>query len=111
MTAPARRHRAGMAPSMVFLATIPSAASGVRRVRISVPLIDCLVDGVRYFRPETLPPPEGQDLRALTRPTVGKMLGPDARPGRRSARCSARTPGRLHHRGAGRATPVMTIPR
>jgi hypothetical protein len=26
-----------------------------RQLRISVPLIECLVDDVRYFRPDTLP--------------------------------------------------------
>ena len=61
-----------MAPSMVSLVTVPSAASGVKRVRISVPLIECLVDGVRYFRPGDLPPPEGDELRRMSRPRITK---------------------------------------
>jgi hypothetical protein len=61
-----------MIPSMVSLVTVPSAASGVRRVRISVPLIDCLIDGVRYFRPGDLPPPEGEELRPMSRPRITK---------------------------------------
>ena len=64
-----------MAPHMVLLVAIPSAASGVRRVRISVPLIDCLIDGVRYFRPDTLPPPAGDELRPMSRPKIDKVLG------------------------------------
>ena len=64
-----------MAPSMVSLVTVPSAASGVKRVRISVPLVECLVDGVRYFRPGDLPPPEGEELRPMSRPKVDKVLG------------------------------------
>jgi hypothetical protein len=64
-----------MIPSMVSLVTVPSAASGVRRVRISVPLIDCLIDGVRYFRPDTLPPPAGDELRPMSRPKIDKVLG------------------------------------
>ena len=61
-----------MAPSMVSLVTVPSAASGVKRVRISVPLVECLVDGVRYFRPGDLPPPEGEELRPMSRPRITK---------------------------------------
>ena len=58
--------------SMVALVTIPSAASGVRRVRISVPLVECLVDNVRYWRPGDLPPPAGEELRPLSRPRITK---------------------------------------
>ena len=61
-----------MAPSMVSLVTVPSAASGVKRVRISVPLVECLVDGVRYFRPGDLPAPEGEELRPMSRPRITK---------------------------------------
>ena len=61
-----------MAPSMVSLVTVPSAASGVKRVRISVPLVECLVDDVRYFLPDTLPPPAGEELRPMSRPRITK---------------------------------------
>jgi hypothetical protein len=61
-----------MAKSMVSLVTVPSAASGVKRVRISVPLVECLVDGVRYFRPGDLPAPEGEELRSMSRPRITK---------------------------------------
>jgi len=37
-------------------------------IAISVPLIECLVDNVRYFRSDTLPPPQGEELRPLYRP-------------------------------------------
>jgi hypothetical protein len=39
-------------------------------VRVSVPLVECLIDGVRYFRPDTLPPPAGDELRPLSRPRL-----------------------------------------
>ena len=61
-----------MAPSMVSLVTVPSAASGVKRVRISVPLVGCLIDGVRYFRPDDLPAPAGEELRPMSRPRITK---------------------------------------
>jgi hypothetical protein len=61
-----------MIPSMVSLVTVPSAASGVKRVRISVPLVPGLIDGVRYFRPGDLPPPEGEELRPMSRPRITK---------------------------------------
>jgi hypothetical protein len=70
-----------MAPSMVSLVTVPSGPSGTRRVRISLPLIECLVDNARYWMPDTLPPLAGQDLRGLSRPKVDKILGPDGRQG------------------------------
>jgi len=54
--------------SMTFLATVSSGPSGTRKVRISLPLVPDLVDGRRYFLPADLPPPEGQDLRGLSRP-------------------------------------------
>ena len=61
-----------MIPSMVAMVSIPSAASGVRRVRISVPRIDCLLDNVRYFLPQDLPPPAGEELRPMSRPRITK---------------------------------------
>jgi hypothetical protein len=57
----------------------------VRHLRISVPLVECLVDGVRYFRPDDLPPPAGEELRPLFRPRLACAADP------RSAR---KTPGR-----------------
>jgi hypothetical protein len=62
--------------SMIALVTIPSAASGVRRVRISVPRVDCLLDGQRYFLPGELPAPEGVDLRPMARPKIGRAARP-----------------------------------
>jgi len=49
--------------TMTFLASVPSGPSGTRKVRISLPLVPFLLDGRRYFRPDELPPAEGQDLR------------------------------------------------
>ena len=58
--------------SMVAMVSIPSAASGVRYVRISVPLVECLLDGRKYFRPNDLPPPAGEELRPMSRPRITK---------------------------------------
>jgi hypothetical protein len=57
--------------SMICLLMVPSGPSGVRQVRISVPRIDCLLDGQRYWLPDTLPPPAGEELRPLHRPRIG----------------------------------------
>jgi hypothetical protein len=32
-----------------------------------VPLIECLIDGVRYFRPDDLPPASAEELRPMLR--------------------------------------------
>ena len=48
-------------------------------VRISVPLVECLVDDVRYFRPDTLPPPAGDDLRLMSSPRITKAPRAQAR--------------------------------
>ena len=61
-----------MIPSMVAMVTIPSAASGVRQVRISVPRIDCLLDNRRYFLPGDLPAPAGEGFRPMSRPRITK---------------------------------------
>ena len=70
---------------MTMMLPVPSGPSGVRRIRISLPLIPDLVDNARYFLPDTLPPPEGQDLRGLSRPKVEKVLGKPDKPPRRGA--------------------------
>ena len=75
-----------MDASMVFLATVASE-SGVRRRRISLPLIPDLVDGRKYFLPGDLPPAAGEELRAMCRPKPGQILA--ARPDK-----SDRPPGR-----------------
>ena len=41
-----------------------------------MPLIPHLVDQVRYYLPDDVPPPEGQDLRAMARPKIGKFVRP-----------------------------------
>ena len=61
-----------MIPSMIAMVTIPSAASGVRKVRISVPRIECLLDNQRYFLPGDLPPAAGEELRPMSRPRITK---------------------------------------
>jgi hypothetical protein len=60
----------------------------IRRLRISVPLVECLIDGQRYFLPDTLPPPTGDDLRPLCRPRLGHQ--PGSTPRTSSSRAAAR---------------------
>jgi hypothetical protein len=86
----ARTTVAGMSASMVALVTIPSE-NGARRRRISLALIPCLVDNHRYFLPGDLPPAAGEELRAMARPKLGKVLA--ARP----VRSADRPPGRPRH--------------
>ena len=39
-----------------------------------MPRVDCLLDGVRYFLPDDLPAPEGEDLRPQRRPRLDVMV-------------------------------------
>jgi hypothetical protein len=73
---------------MVFLCTIASEG-GVRRRRISLPLIPDLVDNLKYFLPGDLPEARGEELRAMGRPKAGKVLA--ARP----VKSADRSPGSL----------------
>lgn len=59
--------------------SVPSGPNGFRKVRISVPRIDCLLDNSRYYLPGDQPPLDEQDRRGISRPQVG-ALGPAARP-------------------------------
>jgi hypothetical protein len=77
-----RRDHVAPMQHMVFLAPHHSA-SQVRQLRISLPLIECLVDGVRYFRPDDLPAPTGDELRPWLRPRITR--GPSMRSMVRSA--------------------------
>ena len=54
-----------MQPHMIL-----TTAGSVRRLRISLPLIADLVDGRKYFLPDTLPAPAGEELRPVLRPKI-----------------------------------------
>ncbi len=43
-----------------------TSGAQVRHLRISVPLVACLLDGQKYFSPDT--PAAGEELRPLFRP-------------------------------------------
>jgi len=63
---------------MVCLLPFLTANCQVRRLRISLPLVEGLVDGKRYFRPDDLAEPAGLDLRSAFRPRfAGKPPTPD----------------------------------
>ena len=80
-----------MPPHMVFLFPFLTTNCQVRHLRITVPLVECLIDGVRYFRPGDLPPPSGDELRPLFRPRLTR--GADQRTGTpRSPRLAAMCP-------------------
>ena len=59
--------------TMIVLVSVPSAASDFRRLRISVPLVECLLDGRKYFLPDELPPLAGTDLRSIRAPRLDKI--------------------------------------
>ena len=56
---------------MILLVVVPSE-SGTKRVRISLPLVPSLIDNVRYWMPDTLPPPAGEEHRPMSRPRITK---------------------------------------
>ena len=69
-----------MLPHMVSIVPHLTTNCRVRQLRISVPMIERLIDGVGYFRPDNLPPPAGEELRPLFRPRL--TPAPDHRPPR-----------------------------
>jgi len=60
-----------MAQSMILLVVVPSE-SGAKRVRISLPFVECLLDHQSYFLPGELPAPAGEELRPMSRPRITK---------------------------------------
>jgi hypothetical protein len=48
-------------------------------LRISLPLIECLIDNERYYLPDTLAPPACEQLRPMLRQRIGQVSSP-ARP-------------------------------
>ena len=59
-----------MVPHMICVLPFLTTACQVRRLRISVPLAECLVDGQKYFLPDDLQPAAGEELRSLFRPRL-----------------------------------------
>jgi hypothetical protein len=59
-----------MHPHMVRIHPFLNSNARVRYLRVSLPLVACLVDGRCDFLPDDLPPPAGQDLRAFNRPRI-----------------------------------------
>ena len=55
---------------MVFVCPFLTTAAQVRRLRISLPLIEPLLDGRKYFLPDDLPPASGEELRPMLRPRI-----------------------------------------
>jgi hypothetical protein len=57
---------------MTRILPIPNTTNGVRRVRISLPMAEPLLDNAKYFRDEDLPPLAGLDLRSPYRPRLNQ---------------------------------------
>ena len=55
-----------MVPHMICLLSHQTSAGEVRRLRISVPLVPQLLDNERYFLPDALPAPAGEELRPMS---------------------------------------------
>ncbi len=68
-----------MLPHMTVIVPHLATNNRVRHLRISVPLVECLVDGVRYFREGDLPPAAGEELRSIARPKIGTRPKPSQR--------------------------------
>jgi hypothetical protein len=52
-----------------------TSTGAVRHLRISLPLVECLIDNQRYFLPSDLAEPRGDELRPLYRPRLGNQPG------------------------------------
>ena len=57
-----------MSPHMVCLLPYLNSNAQVRHLRITVPLVAPLLDNLKYFLPDDLPPPSGDELRPLLGP-------------------------------------------
>ena len=64
-----------MVPHMICVLPFLTTACQVRRLRFSVPLVACLVDGQKYFLPDDLPPAAGEEFRPLFRPRLTLTAG------------------------------------
>jgi hypothetical protein len=53
-----------------------TTACQVRRLRISLPLVEWLVGGRKYFLADDLPPAAGEELRPLFRPRIAQAKAP-----------------------------------
>jgi hypothetical protein len=74
-----------MIPSMILTMPFQTTAGNVRRLRISLPLVPDLLDGQKYFLPEALPAPVGEELRPIMRPRIASASSPPApRPARQA---------------------------
>jgi hypothetical protein len=62
-----------MPPHMVFVCPFLTTAAQIRRLRISVPLVPCLLDNQRYYLPDDLPPASGEELRPMLRPRIAQV--------------------------------------
>jgi hypothetical protein len=67
-------------PRMIALVPHLTTNCRVRHVRVSVPLIAALVDNERYYLPDELPAPAGEELRAMFRPKIAQVKAPPRAP-------------------------------
>ena len=87
---------------MVMMFPYLTSAYQVRRVRISLPLVEPLLDGEKYFLPGDQPAPSGEDLRAFTRPKLDNGRAIPMRP--RGPLWTSLMTGRARPAGAASAT-------
>ena len=59
-----------MPPHMICVLPFLSSKATIRYLRISLPLIEPLIDNERYFLPGDLPAAAGDQLRAMCRPRL-----------------------------------------
>jgi hypothetical protein len=68
-----------MVSYMILKMPFQTTAGTVRRLRISLPLVPGLLDGQKYFLPDTLPAPVGEKLRPMLRPRMKAPRAPSLR--------------------------------
>ena len=61
-----------MAPHMARLVPYLTSNATIRRLRISAPLVELLLDNQKYFLPDALPALAGDDLRPLLQPRIAR---------------------------------------
>jgi hypothetical protein len=75
-----------MPPHMICVIPHLTTACQIRRLRISLPLIEGLIDNAKYFMPKALPAPAGEELRPIARPRIDAPVKPAPREGPKRTR-------------------------
>jgi hypothetical protein len=59
---------------MVTIVVLQTGYGGIRRVAVSLPYVEQIMDGRKYRMPDDIPPPPSRDFRRRRAPTLRAMV-------------------------------------